>query len=134
MRIQCAACIMAALGICTVVMSLNPLTAVSAVDGRYAGKTVELRETLSESALIRERIAVELTWLKALASDDAVEELKPFSAAQLHSLDGILKDFSVDDAAADSAHTCAALLDVGDHSSRLRPTHHCDTDHFLENL
>ena len=112
MRIQCAACIMAALGICTVVMSLNPLTAVSAVDGRYAGKTVELRETLSESALIRERIAVELTWLKALASDDAVEELKPFSAAQLQSLDGILKDFSVDDAAAVKAIEAETNHDV----------------------
>ena len=81
-------------------MSLNPLSAVSSVDGRYAGKTAELRHTLSESALIRERLAVELAWLKALAADDGIEELSPFSDEQCAALDALVTGFSLTDAEA----------------------------------
>ena len=41
-------------------MELTPLTAVSPVDGRYAGKTESLREYFSEFALIRYRVRVEI--------------------------------------------------------------------------
>lgn len=56
-------------------MSLNELTAVSPIDGRYAARTVNLRECFSEYALIRERVRVEVRWFLALADHPAIEEL-----------------------------------------------------------
>jgi hypothetical protein len=45
------------------------LDALSPLDGRYAGQVAELRRHLSEEALIRRRIEVELAWLRALRPD-----------------------------------------------------------------
>lgn len=47
-------------------MTLNPLTAVSPIDGRYAGKTAPLREYFSEFALIRNRVRVEIEYFISL--------------------------------------------------------------------
>ena len=47
---------------------LSPLTAVSPIDGRYAGKTASLRDYFSEHALIKYRVRVELAYLKALVA------------------------------------------------------------------
>ena len=47
-------------------MTLNPLTAVSPIDGRYAGKTAPLREYFSEFALIRNRVKVEIEYFISL--------------------------------------------------------------------
>ena len=48
-------------------MTLNPLTAVSPIDGRYAGKTAPLREYFSEYALIKNRVRVEIEYFIALS-------------------------------------------------------------------
>ena len=50
-------------------MTFNPLTAISPLDGRYAGKVDALREHFSEFGLIRARLLVEIEWLKALAAE-----------------------------------------------------------------
>ena len=47
-------------------MNLNPLTAISPVDGRYRSKTVELDDFFSEFALIRYRVMVEVEYYIAL--------------------------------------------------------------------
>ena len=69
-------------------LSLNELTAVSPIDGRYAARTIELRELFSEFALIRERVRVELRWFIALGDHPGIEELPPVAdderAALLH--------------------------------------------------
>jgi adenylosuccinate lyase len=49
-------------------MSPASLDAISPVDGRYARATDPLRDTLSEAALIRERIRIEALWLLHLAA------------------------------------------------------------------
>ena len=49
--------------------SLSPLTAVSAIDGRYGNQTSPLREYFSEYALMKHRVIVEVEWLKALAAE-----------------------------------------------------------------
>ncbi|MGA9093376.1 MAG: adenylosuccinate lyase, partial [Pseudomonas alloputida] len=49
-------------------MQLSSLTAVSPVDGRYAGKTQALRPIFSEFGLIRFRALVEVRWLQRLAA------------------------------------------------------------------
>ena len=47
-------------------MTLDPLNALSPIDGRYARSAEPLRATLSEAALIRERIRIEAQWLLCL--------------------------------------------------------------------
>ena len=54
-------------------MTLTPLTALSPLDGRYGGKVEALRAHFSEFGLIRNRVRVEVAWLKALAAETQVE-------------------------------------------------------------
>ncbi|HCA65978.1 MAG TPA: adenylosuccinate lyase, partial [Pseudomonas sp.] len=61
-------------------MQLSSLTAVSPVDGRYAGKTSSLRPIFSEFGLIRCRVQVEVRWLQRLAAHPGIPEVAPFSA------------------------------------------------------
>ena len=52
-------------------MQLNPLTAVSPIDGRYRSKTESLSEYFSEYALMRYRVKVEIEYM-----DGSKEEIK----------------------------------------------------------
>ncbi len=74
-------------------MSLDPLTALSPLDGRYAAKVDALRAQFSEYGLIRRRLQVEIEWLKALAAEPHFAEIAPFSAATLTALDALVADF-----------------------------------------
>jgi adenylosuccinate lyase len=76
------------------------LTALSPLDGRYADKVEPLRAHFSEFGLIRNRVKVEIEWLKALAAAPELAEIKPFSAATVAELDAVIAAFSVEDAAA----------------------------------
>jgi adenylosuccinate lyase len=76
----------------------SPLAALSPLDGRYARAADPLRQTLSEAALIRYRVRVELAWLRALAAARAVKGLRPFSAATLAALDRLVERFGEGDA------------------------------------
>ena len=78
--------------------SLNALTALSPLDGRYAAKTEALREWLSEAAFMRHRVTVEIHWLIALSQADLVE-VPRFSAASEAFLLGLAERFTVHDAA-----------------------------------
>jgi adenylosuccinate lyase len=80
------------------VLPLNPLTALSPLDGRYQTKTAELRPLFSEYGLIRHRVLVEIRWLMALADHRKIKEVAPFSAATQKLLNGIITDFSEADA------------------------------------
>jgi adenylosuccinate lyase len=71
----------------------SALTAVSPLDGRYARQTADLRRTLSEFALIRARLEVEVRWLQTLASAPEIPELAPLSAAENNFLETLLADF-----------------------------------------
>jgi adenylosuccinate lyase len=79
-------------------MELTQLTAISPLDGRYGGKTAELRPIFSEFGLIRYRIMVEIRWLQALSRHPGVGEVPRFSEQSDRQLEGIISDF--DDAAA----------------------------------
>ena len=76
----------------------STLTALSPLDGRYAKSADPLRPFFSEYALIRYRVRVELAWLMALAAEPAIGELKPFSRATVVGLNGLLENFSENDA------------------------------------
>ncbi len=78
--------------------SLGALTALSPLDGRYAAKVEPLRAHFSEFGLIRNRIRVEIEWLKALARNPEILEVPPFSPDTLAELDLVVSGFSVADA------------------------------------
>ena len=73
-------------------MQLSPLTAVSPLDGRYAGKLGALRPIMSELGYMQRRVQVELAWFIAL-SDAGFAEFKPLSADARAYLAGLLRDF-----------------------------------------
>ena len=75
------------------------LTALSPLDGRYAGKVAALSEHFSEFGLVRARVRVEIAWLCALADDPGVPEVAPFTAAVRAQLEAAGAGFSVADAA-----------------------------------
>jgi len=79
-------------------MNLSELTALSPVDGRYAGKTSELRQYFSEYGLIKHRVLVEVRWLQALANEAAIAEVPTFSDDANAYLEAILNNFSEADA------------------------------------
>ena len=76
----------------------SPLTALSPLDGRYAGKTRPLQEHFSEFALIRERVAIEVAWLLALAAEPSFKPLGAFSAKAAKELKGAAAAFDIEDA------------------------------------
>jgi adenylosuccinate lyase len=79
-------------------MELSPLTAISPVDGRYAGKTASLRPLFSEFGLIHQRVTVEIRWFQALAAEPAITEVPPFSDEANEFLNLIIENFSEADA------------------------------------
>ena len=79
-------------------MTLTPLTAVSPLDGRYAGKLAALRPIMSELGYMHRRVQVELAWFIAL-SDAGFDEFKPLSGEARAYLASLVRDFSEDDGA-----------------------------------
>lgn len=75
-------------------MQLSSLTAVSPVDGRYAGRTQALRPIFSEYGLIRFRVMVEVRWLQRLAAHPQITEVPAFSAEANAILNTLAEDFS----------------------------------------
>ena len=78
-------------------MNIDSLLAVSPIDGRYSNKCSELQEIFSEFGLIKRRVLVECTWLKALAADPKIRECK-LTAAQAKAVDKVAAEFSLADA------------------------------------
>jgi len=49
-------------------MQLTELTAISPIDGRYGTRLNNLKEIFSEFGLIKNRVKVEVFWLRMLAN------------------------------------------------------------------
>ena len=76
------------------------LTALSPLDGRYAAKVEPLRGHFSEFGLIRNRVRVEVAWLKAMATEQSLAEIKQFSSITIAELDLVVSGFGEADAEA----------------------------------
>ena len=74
-------------------MKLSSLTALSSVDGRYAGKTAALRPICSEFGLIHRRLVVEIRWYQALAAQAGIPELPALSEQADAFLERLIVDF-----------------------------------------
>ena len=90
----------------------SSLLALSPLDGRYGDKLDALRGHFSEYGLIRNRIRVEIEWLKALAAEPAFAEIAPFSPATIAALDAAAQAFSEADAQAVKAIEAETNHDV----------------------
>ena len=78
-------------------MSLDTLTAISPIDGRYRGKTELLAGYFSEYALIKYRIRVEIEYFIALCRLP-LPQLADFDATRFPLLRAIYEDFTEEDA------------------------------------
>ena len=78
-------------------MPITPLTAISPLDGRYAGQLNDLRAYFTESSLIRYRLKVEVEWLIALAAAAELAEIPPFTAEATAFLRSLVTEFSDSD-------------------------------------
>ena len=78
------------------VMTFSALSALSPLDGRYAGRLAELRPIMSELGYMQRRVQVEVAWFIAL-SDAGFTEFQPLSAPSRARLHRLVEQFSVQD-------------------------------------
>lgn len=78
-------------------MQLNPLTAISPIDGRYRNKTEDLTAYFSEFALIKYRVLVEVEYFIALC-EIPLPQLANFPVKNFPALRDMCKNFSEADA------------------------------------
>ncbi|MEQ1439521.1 adenylosuccinate lyase [Fontimonas sp. SYSU GA230001] len=79
-------------------MNLTSLSAISPIDGRYAEKTVKLREIFSEYGLMRYRVLAEIRWLETLAAHSGVAEIRALSPSAREKLERIAENFTLEEA------------------------------------
>ncbi|MEO7642441.1 MAG: lyase family protein, partial [Ramlibacter sp.] len=80
-------------------MTLSSISALSPLDGRYAGRLAPLRPLMSEQGYMHRRVQVEICWFIAL-SDAGFAEFKPLTPGARTYLLGLVKNFSEADALA----------------------------------
>jgi adenylosuccinate lyase len=78
-------------------MTLNSLTAVSSIDGRYGNKTAPLMDYFSEFALIKFRVHVEIEYFIALC-ELPLPQLSHFTPDNFEALRNIVKNFGLEHA------------------------------------
>lgn len=78
------------------IVQLNPLTAISPVDGRYHNATKPVAPYFSEFGLIRYRVRIEAAYFNELSR--TVPELKDVPASLTRKLDTLFDEFTLEDA------------------------------------
>ncbi|MDT8409067.1 MAG: adenylosuccinate lyase [Wenzhouxiangellaceae bacterium] len=76
------------------------LTALSPLDGRYAGRLEPLRSLFSEAGLIRHRLEIEIAWFRHLAAQPDFTPLPALHPEDDAFIQKLLADFSIEDAEA----------------------------------
>ncbi|MBO1928401.1 adenylosuccinate lyase [Thiomicrorhabdus sp. 6S2-11] len=77
-------------------MLLSELTAISPVDGRYGARLGNLKEIFSEYGLIKNRVKVEVFWLKMLANHPQITEVPALSSDAEQHLMKLVDDFTLE--------------------------------------
>lgn len=98
---------------------ISPAIALTPLDGRYHGATAPLVEYLSEPALNRERMRVEVEWMILLANgfeangnQPIVDGVKPLTDAEIAFLRAIPENFGAEGIARHAAHEAVTHHDV----------------------
>ena len=77
----------------------NPPIALGALDGRYRGTVAPLVDHLSEAALNRQRVHVEIEWLIHQTSHGVVPGVRHLTDDEIASLRAVVDDFGTDEVA-----------------------------------
>ena len=77
---------------------MSTIRAITPLDGRYATQVSGLGDHLSEWALIRRRVQVEVEWLLEMAACADIGDMRALTGAEREYLQGLVDDFD-DDAA-----------------------------------
>ncbi len=93
-------------------MTLDPLQAISPIDGRYNNKTESLQPIMSEYGLIKYRVQVEIEWLLFLSKTTEIPEINSIDNSDVVFLNNIITDFSLHDARKVKAHEATTNHDV----------------------
>jgi adenylosuccinate lyase len=80
-------------------MELEPLTAISPLDGRYRGALSTVAETASEFGLMAQRVRVEIEWFIQLAEAPEIPELPPVDPDSAAALRRVCTAFTPEHAA-----------------------------------
>ncbi len=78
---------------------LSIITSLSPLDGRYANELTDVAPLFSELHLNLMRLAIEIEWLKTLAKEPKIKEIKPLTKQSLAYLCDIVACFEPKDAA-----------------------------------
>ncbi|MGL4174094.1 MAG: adenylosuccinate lyase [Actinomycetota bacterium] len=121
--------------------------ALGALDGRYRSSVAPLVEHLSEAALNRERIRVEIEWVIHLASTRAVPGVRELSAEEITALRAIPQQFGPQDVAdlavieRETVHDVKAVeyylkrrMSTGSLADLTELVHFCCTSEDINNL
>lgn len=84
------------------------LRAISPIDGRYADKTEALQPYLSEWALMKYRVLVEIRWLIAMSEHEGITHVRRFSDDEITLLEQLAASF--DDEAASEIKSIEAFV------------------------
>lgn len=77
-------------------MQLSELTAISPVDGRYGARLGNLKEIFSEYGLIKNRVKVEVSWLRMLANHPGIVEVPELSSEAENHLMKLVDEFTLE--------------------------------------
>ncbi len=77
-------------------MQLSELTAISPVDGRYGSRLGNLKEIFSEFGLIKNRVKVEVFWLRMLANHPGITEVPALSSDAEQHLLKLVDEFTLE--------------------------------------
>lgn len=82
------------------IISLTPLTALSALDGRYRKNIEGLAEEFSEKSLIAQRLKVEIFWLLTLDKNKVLPKILKLSANGKKYINSLVNNFDINSAKA----------------------------------
>ncbi|GAA1527718.1 adenylosuccinate lyase [Brevibacterium permense] len=91
---------------------ISPAIALGPLDGRYRKDTADLVDHLSEAALNRNRIIVEIEWFIHLAQNSVIEGVRTLTPDEVDGLRAFAADFDADTIATLAAHEAVTVHDV----------------------
>ncbi|CUT16939.1 MULTISPECIES: adenylosuccinate lyase [Candidatus Ichthyocystis] len=74
---------------------LHPLMTISPLDGRYFSHVHQIPEVMSEYALNKARVHIEIEWIISLANNEQISDVQPFNSDDVSFLRQISSNFSI---------------------------------------
>ena len=91
---------------------ITPAIALGPLDGRYRKDTADLVDHLSEAALNRNRITVEVEWFIHLAQNSVIDGVRRLTEDEVTGLRDFAENFDAETIATLAAHEAVTVHDV----------------------